>query len=112
MPRSPQFSFTAEYQHTFRLPGGGSLVPGVNVQYSGKYWSAVDYNPLQKQDAYAMWGADLLFDPGKNWTLSLYGANLSNEDVYTNSFMYPATNVAMNSLRAPRTYGVRLVAKF
>jgi iron complex outermembrane receptor protein len=112
MPRSPDFSATVDYHHTFKLPNGGSFVPGLNAQYSSSYWSAVDYNPLQRQESYTVWGADLTYDSGKNWSLTAYGANLGDEDIYTNSFMYPATNVAMNSLRAPRTYGARLNVKF
>ena len=36
-------------------------MPGVRGQYMSDYWSAVDYNPLQKQDSYVMWDADLSF---------------------------------------------------
>lgn len=104
---------TAGYQHVFQLPGGGRIIPGVNLQYSSSYWSAVDYHPLQKQDAFTIYGADLTWEaPSGNWSVAAWGANLGDEDVYTNSFMYPATEVAMNSLRAPRTYGVRVTAKF
>jgi len=112
MPRSPDFSATVDYHHTFKLGNGGSIVPGLNAQYSSSYWSAVDYNPLQQQSSFTVWGADLTYESGKNWSLTAYGANLGDEDIYTNSFMYPATNVAMNSLRAPRTYGARLNVKF
>jgi iron complex outermembrane receptor protein len=88
-------------------------VPGIRAQYSSSYWSAVDYNPLQRQESYTMWGADLTYTSASGkWSIAAYGDNLSNEDVFTNSFMYPATNVAMNSLRAPRTYGARFTMKF
>lgn len=111
MPRSPDLAFTTEYFHTFELANGARLVPGVRVQYSSSYWSAVDYHPLQKQDSYAMYGAEVAYQADK-WSVTAYGRNLSNEDVYSNSFMYPGTNVAMNSLFAPRTYGVRLRVDF
>jgi iron complex outermembrane recepter protein len=113
MPRSPDVSFTADYYHTFLLGEAGTLVPGIRAQYSSSYWSAVDYNPLQRQESYTMWGADLTYTSASGkWSIAAYGDNLSNEDVFTNSFMYPATNVAMNSLRAPRTYGARFTMKF
>ena len=109
MPRSPEWSLTSEYDHTFRLAGGAQLIPGVRLQYSGSYWSAVDYHPLQKQDAYVTYGADLTFmSATEAWSVTAYGRNLSDEDVYSSSFMYPSSNVAMNSLFAPRTYGVRV----
>jgi len=113
MPRSPDFSVTADYSHAFTFGGGARLTPGVRVQYSSDYWSAVDYNPLQKQDSYTMYGADISYEAAdRKWSVTAYGSNLGNEDVYTNSFMYPATNVAMNALRAPRTYGARFQINF
>lgn len=122
MPRSPTLSGNLDYSHSFVLSNGGSIVPGANLVYSSSYWSAVDYNPLQKQDAYTMYGADLAYKaPDEAWSITAYGANLGNEVIISNAFMYPGTNSVTNggagniaavALRAPRTYGVRFSAKF
>lgn len=122
MPRSPDLSAVADYKHFFRLGNGGNIVAGANAQYSSSYWAAVDYNPLQKQDAYTMYGATLGYEaPDNVWSVTAYGANLGEEVVYSNAFMYPgansvanggAGNIAMVQLRAPRTYGVRANFKF
>lgn len=113
MPRSPTLSLSGDYHHSFDLGGAGTIVAGVNVQYSSSYWSAVDYNPLQKQDAFTIYGVDLSYvSPSEIFTITGYGDNLSDEAIYTSSFMYPNSNVAFNQLRAPRTYGVRLNVSF
>ena len=112
MPRSPDLSVAVDYSHTFRLSGGGSIVPGVRGQYMSDYWSAVDYNPLQKQDSYVMWDADLSFHSA-NDTLNVtaYINNIGDEDVYSNSFNHPS-GLVFNALRPPQTYGVRLNVNF
>lgn len=113
MPRSPEFALTGAYYHTFNLDGHGAIVPGVSIQYSSSYWTGVEYNTLQKQDAFTTYGATLAYEsPEKNFTVTAYGDNLSDEVIYQNSFMRPGSSVSTNALRAPRTYGVRFRAKF
>ena len=108
MPRSPEISLSVEYQHTFRLCGGGSIVPGVRAQYSSDYWSAVDYNPLQKQDSYIMWDADLSYNSANDMcSVTAYINNIGDEEVYSNSFSHPS-GLVFNALRPPQTYGLRL----
>ena len=114
LPRSPEASLIAGYYHTFKLPNGVAIVPGINLQYSSSYWTGVEYNTLQKQDSYTTYGATLAVEsPDKKFTALLYGDNLGNEAIFVNSFMYPGTgDVATNQLRAPRTYGVRVSVRF
>jgi outer membrane receptor protein involved in Fe transport len=79
MPRSPKISATLDYSHTFRMASGAGVIVGATAQYSAKYWAAVDYNPLQRQASYTKWDA-----------------NLTDEVVFTNAFMYPASNNTTN----------------
>jgi iron complex outermembrane recepter protein len=119
MSRSPTLTANVDYSHTFALSNGGSLVPSANVEYSSSYWPGVDYNPLNKQKSYTVYGADLGYHAQNDaWSLTAWGANLGNKDIRTNSFTYPSTNslpgggVGVVQLKAPRTYGVRFNAKF
>lgn len=122
MPRSPTLSGVMDYHHTFRLGTGAKVEAGANLRYSASYWSAVDYNPLQKQDAFTTIGLSLAYhNPDDTWSITAYGENLTKEVIYTNAFMYPSKNsvtnggagdIAMVQLDAPRTYGVRLKARF
>lgn len=112
MPRAPELSLTLDYAHTFQLSGGATIVPGVRAQYSSDYWSSVDYNPLQKQESYVMWDADLsYFSDDKGWNVTAYINNIGDEDVYSNSFSHPS-GLVFNALRPPRTYGVRVGVNF
>ena len=112
MPRSPKFTVQADYSHTFTFAGGATLEPGVAVQYSDEYWTAVDYNPLQKQDSFYMVDASLTFrSANQKWLVAAYGRNLTDEDVWQNSFVHPS-GVAFNALRPPLTYGGRIEFRF
>lgn len=122
MPRSPELSATVAYHHTFSMGANGDLVFGADARFSGEYWAAVDYNPLQRQDAFTELGANLTYySPDDTWSLAVYGANLTDEVIFTNAFMYPGTNsvanggagnIAMVQLDAPRTYGIRFRANY
>jgi iron complex outermembrane receptor protein len=84
----------------------------VRGQYSSDYWSSVDYNPLQKQDSYVIWDADLsYYAPNDTWSLTAYCNNIGDEDVYSNSFSHPS-GLVFNALRPPQTYGVRFAVNF
>lgn len=112
MPRSPDLSLQADYSHTFALASGAAIVPGIAVQYAADFWTAVDYNPLQRQDAFVMWDASLAWESADGrWTAAAYGRNLGNEDVWQNSFLHPS-GVVFNALRPPRTYGARIEYRF
>ncbi len=112
MPRSPTTSIQADYQHTFNLAGGSKIIPGVSVQMSSSYVVAADYNPLQKQDSFTMVDADIAWvSADERWTVAAFGKNLSDEDVWQNSFVHPS-GLAFNALRPPRTYGARVSFKF
>ncbi|MCS6946684.1 MAG: TonB-dependent receptor, partial [Steroidobacteraceae bacterium] len=112
MPRSPELSIQAEYQHIFRLGNGATIVPSIALQYSADYWTAIDYNPLQRQDSYTMVDADVTFrSANERWTFSVWGRNLGDEDVWQNAFSHPS-GVSFNALRPPRTYGARVSFNF
>lgn len=112
MPRSPELSVQADYSHTFVLSGGASITPGVGVQYSDAYWTAVDYNPLQRQDSFFMYDVFVNFTSASGrWNAGLYGRNLGDEAVWQNSFVHPS-GVAFNALRPPQTYGGRIEFNF
>ena len=118
MPRSPTTSGNVDYSHTFPLANGAGVEAGAGLQYSAQFWAAVDYNPLQLQKSYTTYSADLTFhSPSRKWSVTAWGQNLGDEVIYSNAFMYPASNNGTNStsftqLRAPRTYGLRAAANF
>jgi hypothetical protein len=88
MPRSPKLSGSVDYSHTFRLASGAGVVAGATAQFSDAYWAAVDYNPLQRQKQYVKWDADVGYHGvDDKWSLTMWGANLFDEVVFTNAFM-------------------------
>ncbi|WP_051585430.1 TonB-dependent receptor [Sphingobium sp. DC-2] len=123
--KSPKWSGTASYRHTFELPSGSSIEPGVYVQFESSSYQAAEYLKAEKQDAYAMLDADLTFyGPERRLSIAAYVQNITNKAVINQAFRHPVASGAPANpratddglitvgLRAPRTYGVRLRAEF
>jgi iron complex outermembrane receptor protein len=86
---------TADYtlnigiEHEFALGNGGTLTPRLNVYSQDDY----DYNAASRdappsfcnQDGYTKVGARLTYvPPAGNWQASLYGQNITDEEIYEN----------------------------
>jgi iron complex outermembrane receptor protein len=114
LARTPEWSATIGYDHVFNLGHGGSITPHVDAQYVGERWLSTEYVPNVRADAYTLFNADVTYDaPDRNWSLTLWGRNLTEEEAYTGgslqAFVPPLAYV---TIAPPRTYGVRLGVNF
>ncbi|HTQ35746.1 MAG TPA: hypothetical protein VMH77_01815, partial [Steroidobacteraceae bacterium] len=115
LQNAPVNSFTIDYQHIFRLPGGGQLTPHVAGVYKTKYWSFggapganvsgiladSSSSDLAWQQAYSKWDVSLEWQSADGkFDINYYVKNATNEVVMAN---YAGQYV---SLEAPRTVGV------
>jgi iron complex outermembrane receptor protein len=110
MPRAPEWSGSASYDHTFSLAGGAELNAMGSVFFAAQRWGNFDYVAPEKEPSYATLDFDLAYTaPGAKWSLSTYVHNLTNENVYLGGgeqgFAPPLT---YSTIAPPRTYGVRL----
>ncbi len=114
MPRTPEWLVNLGYEHRFDLPNGGSITPSAHTTWSAAYWLAIDYVPNERQPSYWMHDLDVTYAaPGGKWSLAAYVHNVGNEAVFTDAYLQPfTTGISYSVLRAPRTWGVRLSAKY
>jgi iron complex outermembrane receptor protein len=114
MPRTPEWLANIGYEHRFDLPNGGSITPAVHTAWSAAYWLAIDYTPNERQASYWMSDFDIRYAaPGGKWSLAAYVHNIENTAVFTDAYLQPfTTGISYSVLRAPRTVGVRLSAKY
>jgi len=120
IPRSPDFSFNLNYSHSFELENGDSLTLRGDVRHTGEatingfnYLNPVldsggtrvgDYYVIEANTQY---DASLQYETQHGrWTVTLYGRNLSEEMVKSN------TDGTSTQIEPPRTYGVVLSANF
>ncbi|WAC59520.1 TonB-dependent receptor [Brevundimonas sp. SL130] len=110
---SPEWSLNLSYDHTFPLAGGFELTAGVRARIEASRYLSIEYLEEQRQDDYMMSDAYMTLDaPSGAWSASAYVNNIEDETVYSTSFPRPILGVVYNGLRPPRTYGVRLTARY
>jgi iron complex outermembrane receptor protein len=119
VPNAPEWTGVAGYAHTATLGNGGSLVADLSVQYRSSTVSGEEQLPVEKNKSYTMEDFFLTYNhPGDKWSMTAYVYNLSDEHVTQNSFFWGGTPNgvgpvgAMTAQGAPRTYGLRVNAKF
>jgi len=108
--RTPNYQYVLGGEATLDLPGmPDALLFHINWKQQGKmYWlpdNLTHENPYGLLD-----GRVTFFLPARNWSVSLWGKNLTNTLYRTNIIAFFGDEVS--TFGAPRTYGVELAAKF
>jgi len=115
LPGSMEWTANLGFEWTIPVKIEGSLILNVHANYvSDRYFSEFN-DPVIGQDAVTRYNSSLNYsDPAGRYTLSLWGKNLSNENVASNKFLgvdafgFPI----VGSWYPPRTYGVKLKFNF
>lgn len=136
LKQAPSLSLGLNYSHRLPLANNLSLTPQLNVRYSDKvYFDEANResrsgqlldnrtglwvsdpngaaNDIDFQPAYWLWGASLTLEAlDGDWSLELYGRNLTNElvryDVQSPELTSPEFYLA-----PPRTFGLHLATRF
>jgi iron complex outermembrane recepter protein len=111
--RAPKFSGSVGYRHAQPLNSGAHLIFDLRAQFASSTFVAIDYRDASKQDAYTTGDASLSYEaPGAAWSVGVWGRNISNKAISTNSFTSPFTLVNYTQLKAPRTVGLNASFKF
>lgn len=104
LPHAPKFSTTVQYQHTFRLADGSTLVPRITARYEDEVrLSVFDLGPEDRQKAYA--SADLGLRYSKDrWWVDAFVRNVSDKKIKTSAFNGFGPWLAQ--YKPPRTVGI------
>jgi iron complex outermembrane receptor protein len=131
LPRNnlPEWTISANYDHTFRLANGARLVPASHVHYESRaVLRIIDpalLTPGDIRNAYAKLDLDVTYHaPGGRITVQAFVQNVTNKAVVgvgssgqtaLGTFYRPSSNAAgarSATLDPPRTFGIRLTGKF
>ena len=116
---APRETARLSYQHTFPIPSGASIVPRIDSSYVGA--QDLDYHnfPVAHQVAYTRTGLSLSYNAPKIWSAMLFVHNLENKAILATTQVDNAVPLAYEGLAgkgafylAPRTYGIKLSARF
>ena len=75
--------------------------------------TGLDFTPLEYQDDYVTLSASMTWTSRDDrYSVAAFGNNLTDETVVANSFQPPFGTFVVGTLRPPRTYGLRVGARF
>ena len=104
MPHAPRFSATVQYQHTFHMNNGATLVPRITAHYETKAeLSVFNLGKEDQQKSYSTADLGLRYQD-KGWWVDAFVRNASDEKVKTSAFNGFGPWLAQ--YKPPRTIGV------
>jgi iron complex outermembrane recepter protein len=108
---SPKWSFNLNGQHSLPL-GPVNLVLQAGTRYRGATYATADYLPYLRSDANFVSNASItLVRPDDSMFVSFYVFNIEDNQRF-NGGSTTTTNLITTAAEQPRTYGIRLGAKF
>jgi iron complex outermembrane receptor protein len=111
---APDWTVAGGIEQVFDLGGAGRVVFNADGRYQS--WSYVGFEELsrQVQKAYFMADLQLRYElPGEHFTVTGFVNNVTDRNVVSFSSPQPRTSAVLaQSLRPPRTFGIRVGYKF
>ncbi|HEY0271126.1 MAG TPA: TonB-dependent receptor, partial [Sphingomonas sp.] len=136
LPHAPHFSMTGTYEHDFEMANTARITPRFTLHYETRSWLSyfngddasryaagdqADKGTLgtdfDKQKAYAKIDLSLTYaSPGDRYEIEGFGLNVTDKRIRTSASVAGTTNglsaVFLSNYEPPRTWGVRVRAKF
>lgn len=110
---SPDWTANFAYEHTFDVGRGFELVAGARTRIEAGRFLAIEYLPEIYQDGFTSSDAFLTLEaPDDRWSVTAFVNNIEDDTVLAGAFVRPVLQTVYANLRPPRTYGVRLTARF
>ena len=114
LPRAPRYKASVGVSYHFPL-GSGDLKVRADYAWQDDVYFTVYNIPTAAQDAYAVVKMRATWRPNaKNWSVSVFGDNLTNEKALTNGILTGQVygGIVIGNLIPPRTAGLELNIKF
>lgn len=112
MPRSPKWTLSGGYTHTFDLANGGTVVAGAHSYFQSGTYLMFQQFPGSYQKSYTRTDLDVTYNaPRDAWYAGVYMRNLENTLYATDAAAGPGSIPAL-AIAPPRMYGVRFGARF
>ncbi|MEQ6332662.1 TonB-dependent receptor [Sphingobium sp. MK2] len=118
LPRLPKWSLALDYQHTFRLKGGGLIRPKVDLQHASSRWADAVFGPNGRLPSYTQLNGQIAYKaPVNSWEITAYVRNITNAKVYTGGLSTTTaapngSNIYSVTINPPRAYGIRATKNF
>lgn len=105
---APKWSLNLSYEHGFDVGRDYRVIGLIRSRIESSRFLALEYLPEQRQAPYMMTDLALTLEaPRQSWSLTAFVNNVENETLYAGSASRPFLSAVYNTLRPPRTYGIR-----
>jgi iron complex outermembrane recepter protein len=111
---APKWTISGGLEQVFELANDSRITFNADVRYQSAAFTGFEQLVGMKQKAFAILDLQLAYAfPGNQLTVAAFGNNITDEEVVSYSTPHPfGPGLIINSLRPPRTYGVRVGYKF
>ena len=96
---APEFSGALNVEYRTDLANGGNLSSRIGYSYQTGVWPTTDLSPAIYQPSYGLLGAGVIYRHDDNWSFSLQGTNLLDEEYRTTGYNIPGLRRADRLLR-------------
>lgn len=114
LARAPKWSGSASYEHVFDLGETGEIAAQGSMQFSSARWIGVNFLPVERDAAYAIFNASLDYTTGdRRFSLGAFIRNIGKTAFITGGIQHPfRTGVIGANINEPRVFGMRASMKF
>jgi iron complex outermembrane recepter protein len=112
-PYAPVTTQSLRAQQVFPLQNRASVVAEARAHYQSKTLVGLDFLPDEQQPAYWVLDASLtLANIDQRHSIGVFGRNLTDRTVVSNTIIAPLSSFVVGELRPPRTVGIRVTSSF
>jgi iron complex outermembrane receptor protein len=115
LPQAPTYKFAIGAQYTIHTGGDTSLVPRVDLNYTGNSYASIFNGIIDRMPGYEVVNAQLTFNgPDDRWYIRGYVKNLTNDNAITGQYVTDqSTGLFTNVFTIePRQYGAAVGFRF
>jgi outer membrane receptor protein involved in Fe transport len=115
LPQSPHFKFSAGLQYTAEFSNGWTLVPRIDLNYTGGYYGSIFGNRINRIPGYEVVNAQVqLNGPDDRYFVRLFVQNLTKNDAITGLYVTDqSSGLFTNAFTLePRRYGIAAGFRF
>jgi len=104
--QAPEWAWNIHGAYDIPLENDALITLSADISYKGEQFFSEFNNNLLRQDAYTLLDARIRYSSGDNWTVEVWGKNLSNEFVEGGNFALATGRIVVRTLLPPRTWGI------
>ena len=115
LPQAPTYKFAVGAQYTFHTASDWTIVPRVDLNYTGNAYASIFNNPVDRLQGYEVINAQLQVNsPDDRWYIRGFVKNLTNNGAITGQYVTDQSSGLFTNVFTiePRQYGAAIGFKF